>query len=193
MPNKTFNVVVMCASIAACTATIPSKPSAPFVSEERSALVSIVAEDFANNPDCDYGSGASGIVVDSTTLSSRGMVSDEWLAEKFAPDVWAQVAPLTQALRDSNSSDHRVDWGFEERSGLAVRDLSALDAREVERLASTVRCFATFMLPSISLNGEDALVGFYVGPSPHGAVAFYALKLDASGWRVAARGFVHFL
>jgi hypothetical protein len=121
------------------------------------------------------------------------MVSDEWLAENLEPDAWAQIAPLTQTLRDSNPSEHLVDWGLEDRSGLAVRDLSALDTRQVERLASTVRCFATFMLPAISLNGEDALLGFHVGPSPHGAIAFYALKRDAAGWRVAARSFFHFL
>ena len=163
------------------------------MSTEQSALVSIVAEDFASNPDCDYGTGSSGIVVDSRVVSSRGMVSDEWLAEKFEPEVWAQVAPLAKTLRDSNPADHLVDWGFEERFGPAIRDLASLQSREVERLASTVRCFATFMLPAVSLNGENALVGFYVGPSPHGAVAFYALKRDASGWRVAARSFVHFL
>jgi hypothetical protein len=193
VPNKTFNVVGMCASISACATAIPPKPSAPLVSTERRALISIVAEDFASNPDCAYGTGSSGIVVDSTVVSSRGMVSDVWLAEKFEPEIWAQVAPLARMLRDSNPSNHLVDWGLEERSGLAVRDLSSLESREVERLASTVRCFATFMLPAVSLNGEDALVGFYVGPSPHGAVAFYALKRDASGWRVAARRFVHFL
>lgn len=192
--RKAFKVAIVIWGVSACANTVRIEPSVSVVvSSAQGEIMSLVAQDFAKNPDCDYGSGESGILVNSKVVSSKGLVSDEWLAHKLEPEVWSQIAPLSQLLRSANSTAQLVDWGVLDRPGLVVRDLSSLDMREADLLASQVRCFATFMLPAISADGDEALSAFYVGPSPHGAVAFYVLRRGAAGWSIATRSFFHFL
>jgi hypothetical protein len=191
--TRALKVVLMISIVPGCASTDHLKPHAPLVSSEQSEIVLVVAEDFAMNPDCDYGTGESGIVVNSNVGSSSGLVSDEWLGRALDAQMWSQIAPLSPQLRAANPRSRLVDWGISDRPDMVVRDMSMLDQRQIDKLASKVRCFATFMLPAISSEGDDALVAFYVGPSPHGAVALYALKRGASGWVIAGRGFFHFL
>lgn len=48
------------------------------------------------------------------------------------------------------------------------------------------RCFVQFWQAGITKNGKRAVVRFYYGPSAHGAVGTYLLKLTSTGWQITA-------
>lgn len=180
-------------TMAACAA----RPLAPVASgstlpQERS-LIAVVAGELARSEDCNFGNGKTGIAVNKYAVSAKGLVSDEWLKAYLEPSMWAQMKDLVGALREANPDDRLVDWNLAENSELKSADLSTLSAQARERLSATVRCFATFLRPAVSSDGRSALVAVHLGPSPHGAVAFYALVQIQDEWRISAHKLFEFM
>ena len=174
------------------SAIVRAAPAPIRASLVEGSLVGIVAQDFAKHTDCDYGSGQSGIVVNELASTSHEIVVEQLFAST-KPEDWIGFEPLIAVLHQRNATDRPIDWGVPNSDDLQVLSFANIDDQGMEKLATEVRCFATFALPAISLDGSLALVAFRVGPAPHGASALYALRREGKLWRVSARSFLHFL
>lgn len=182
--------MAVCAIACAHTA---SKPLLPPVSSREHDVVAAVVESLATDRQCDHAGGAIGIAVNQYMISARDLESDAWLAHALGADAWREVAPLMPVLRMSTTTDHRVDWLLPEGRDVRNRDLSSLGDRERSELEGSVRCFATFMQPVFSADATRALVVLHIGPSPHGALAIYALQFAAKRWEIAAHRIIDFI
>jgi hypothetical protein len=126
-------------------------------------------------------------------ISARDLASDEWLKYVLGAEDWSEIAPLLPNLRTRGVEERIMDWRLPESSQIRNRDLSALNGRERSELEASVRCFASFMQPVFSDDASRALVVLHVGPSPHGALAIYALRRSASGWSITTSRFIDFI
>jgi len=156
------------------------------------AIVRAVAEDFAHHPDCDYGTGAAGIAV-NTTATSLSWLSDDWIRSQIGSAAQGDVSSLIEPLRARNPEAQRVDWGTLSSGLIQTHDLYRYTNSRYTAVASSVRCLVTFMLPAVSEDGDQAVTVLDVAPAPHGAAAVYVLRREGDGWQVTARRFVHFL
>lgn len=161
-------------------------------SEER-AIVAVVVGDLAHDEICDFGSGKVGVAVNKYAISANDLVSDSWLEAYLEPNMWGQIKDLIRTLRRINTDDRLVDWGFPENANIISENLHAMGVAARERLLSSVRCFATFLLPAVSDDGKSALVSVYLGPSPHGAVAFYVLAKVEDRWTISTHKAFEFM
>jgi hypothetical protein len=159
---------------------------------EDASLVRVVATDFAHSANCNDGFAPSGMIVATSTASSKGLVSDEWLRHSIEPFTWTRMRPLMSRLRERNADARRIDWVIPHEGDLIAEDLGTLDLLGYYDLMERARCAATFLLPAISDDGLTALVGFHLH-SEHGAVAFYMLHRDGSEWRIEDRAYFAFL
>lgn len=157
------------------------------VPPEERTISAIVVRDLAHDSECNFGSGKAGIVLDRHMASAKSLVSDQWLQAYVKPEMWMRMRNLTGSLRRANDDDRLVDWEIPESGELKIVDLSAVSQDATEHLLATVRCFATFLMPVVSSDGNSALVSVHVGPSPHGTVAFYILVKVRGEWIIFAR------
>ena len=155
-------------------------------------LVELVALDFERHEDCDYGSGKSNVAVNRLVVNTDNLQSDEWV-RYYAKSAWGGIKPLLELLRLRNQLDRRVDWRFTDSPKLKQKDLYRMDERSLSRLRSQVRCFVSFLLPAVSSDGQNALVAFHPGPSPHGAIGFYVLRIRQGNWSIESRTVLHLL
>jgi hypothetical protein len=165
---------------------------APKADPKDALLVRVVAADFAHSANCNDGFAPSGMIVGTSTASSEGLVSDEWLRHFMEPLTWARVQPLLPRLRELNANATHIDWSIPHEGDLIARDLTGLVMLDYYDLMKHVRCAATFLLPAISVDGLTALVGFYLH-SEHGAVAFYMLHRDGDEWQIEDRAYFAFM
>jgi hypothetical protein len=163
------------------------------VSLQERDVVAAVVEDLRGNAGCRLAADADAVAVNRYMIPARDLASDEWLEHALDADAWMEMAPLLPGLREHGEEEGIVDWELPESAHVLNRDLSGLGERERARLEASVRCWASFMRPAISDDAARALVVLHVGPSPHGALALYALRRSASGWSIAAGRFIEYL
>lgn len=187
-----FGVLVLVFSLTAC-ASHPLVREINPVPPEEYTISMIVARDLAQNNECNSGSGEDGVVLNKYMVSAKDLVSDSWIEAYINPEMWVQMKDLIDPLRRVNDDDRLMDWGASELGKLKIVDLSILSMSEREQLLATVRCFITFLMPVVSSDGNSALVCVHVGPSPHGAVAFYVLVKVRDEWMVSASEFFDFM
>jgi hypothetical protein len=175
-----------------CAARPRIEEPAPKADAEDALLVRVVATDFAQSANCNDGFAPSGMIVGTSTASSKGLVSDEWLRHFMEPLTWTRVQPLMPRLRERNAGSQRIDWAIPHQGALIAKDLTGLGILGYYQLMEHARCAATFLLPAISADGLTALVGFRVH-SEHGAVAFYLLHRDGDEWRIEDHAYFAFI
>jgi len=188
-----------CLLVAACSATVrpsdrtPASTLEPAETLGDTALIELVAKDFANSADCSDGLGKAGMIVNSYAASARGMVSDEWLHSRMDPEVWAKARSLTSRLRERNTSWQRMDWSFPAAQDIQVEDLSNVRGYLAYiDISKNVRCVTSFLLPAISTDGNEALVALKIY-SDHGAIAFYVLRRERGEWQIDSHAFFAFI
>ncbi|HVT31681.1 MAG TPA: hypothetical protein VHE32_03490 [Rhodanobacteraceae bacterium] len=186
------NAFALSLLVSGCATESRIETPAPKADPEDALLVRVVAADFAHSASCNDGFAQSGMVVNTSTTSSEGMVSDVWLRRYMEPDTWVRAQPLLPRLRELNINATRIDWSIPREGDLIAKDLTGLGILDYLDLMKHVRCAATFLLPAISTDGLTALVGFFL-ISEHGAVAFYTLHRDRGEWWIEDRVYVAFM
>jgi hypothetical protein len=179
--------------LTACVGNGLPRANVRLASQHEHEVVAAVVENLRHNADCSSAEGSDGVAVNRYMISARDLASDEWLKYVLGAEDWSEIAPLLPNLRTRGVEERIMDWRLPESSQIRNRDLSALNGRERSELEASVRCFATFMQPVFSDDASRALVALHVGPSPHGALAIYALKRSASGWYIARRRSIDFI
>lgn len=172
-------------TLSSCTGRLLVPDATESLSSEERAIVAVVVGNIAHDEICDFGGGKVGVVVNKHVISANDLVSDGWLEAYLEPNMWVRTKALIRTLRSINADDRLVDWRFSENTNILSEDLYAMSVAVRERLLSSVRCFATFLLPAVSDDGKSALVSVYLGPSPHGAVAFYILDKVEGRWAIS--------
>jgi len=180
-------------ALTACVGNEIQRADVRLASQQEHDVVAAVVEDLRHNADCSAAEGSDAVAVNRYMISARDLASDEWLKYVLGAEDWSEIAPLLPNLRTRGVEERIVDWRLPESSQIRNRDLSALNGSERSELEASVRCFASFMQPVFSDDASRALVMLHVGPSPHGALAIYALRRSASGWSIAARRFIDFI
>lgn len=183
-------VLVLALALTACVGNEIPRANVRFASQQERDVIATVVEDLLRNEGCSYTEGSDAVAVNRYMISARDLASDEWLKSILGDEDWLEIAPLLPILRRQGMGEGPVDWQLPESSQIRNRDLSAPDGRERSELEASVRCFASFMEPVFSDDASRALVVMHVGPSPHGALAIYALRRVASGWSIATSRFI---
>jgi hypothetical protein len=179
--------------LTACVGNKIPRANLRLASQQEHDVVAAVVENLRHSPDCSHAEGSDAVAVNRHMISARDLASDEWLKYVLGAEDWSEIAPLLPSLRRQGMEERDMDWRLPETSQIRNRDLSTLSRGERSELEASVRCFATFMQPVLSDDASRALVALHVGPSPHGALAIYALKRSASGWYIARRRSIDFI
>jgi hypothetical protein len=151
-----------------------------------------VIRDFERRPDCDYGRGDAGLLVNIRSVEQREL--------HWAPDFSLnrgeespQIDSLLGSIRDRNGREEILPWRYADNTPFQVADLTRMGDHDFNEAMKHNRCYVSAALPGYSSDGLWALVHLYVGPSPHGAEVWYLLKQRETSWAIAAYKFSHFL
>jgi len=185
-----ISALVLAFALTACVGNEIPRANVRLAPQQERDVIATVVEDLVRNDGCRYAEGSDAVAVNRYMISARDLAPDEWFKSVLGGEDWSEIAPLLPTLRRQGTEERVVDWQLPENSQIRNRDLSALDGRERSELEASVRCFASFMQPVFSDDASRALVVLHVGPSPHGALAIYALRRSAGGWSIATSRFI---
>jgi len=202
--NHARFTTVLLISLACQAEGSPPAPKSQSSEDPKSSLdatlINLVIKDFATQPIWPNDPGAKKrlIVVDLETDGPSGMLSDDQILSDTRKEGWQLNSELLSNLRLRNS-DKKPLRGISVGRNVVNENLSKLPngldwPTSLEKKHPNAKAWVNFWLPGYSKDGTRAVVRFWFGETPHGAIGTYLLiKTKTGHWRVAGSTFSYYL
>ena len=177
------------------------RPSGPSLTEYDKDLFDLVLADFASY--IKSRESVTKVFFDASTPGKSGMLSDDQMGVDLERKGHSVPTDVSVHLRGRNHGSVPLSDYKPGQQEIAVADLDLLpgqndlqgfefwygqDEKSPERKA-----WVHTWLPGYSNDGRTAIVRFWFGPTPHGAIGTYLLTRRDGKWKVKWRSFSYYV